>query len=325
MNNKCSGCGVNLQSNDPKNIGYVSSKDHNLCERCFRIKHYSDYQKVVKDENDIISILDSINKTNDLVVLVIDLMDMPKDLSLVNKNLNNDIILVLTKRDLLPKSLYEDKLKDYLPGNYADKIIVSSNNNYHFDELFDAINAHKKSNNVYVVGYTNAGKSTLINKVIYNYSDYESTLTTSFLPSTTLDAITIKINDNLNIIDTPGIIDNNNIINQMDSKDIKMIVPKKTIKPVTYQINTKQYFVVNKLLQLESSNNTLIFYMANQLPLKRLYLRTNTDNFVRHEINVAANNDLVISGLLFIKCIKKENIVVYTLKNVDVYTRKSLI
>lgn len=323
--NKCSGCGVILQTNDSKELGFASLKEHSLCERCFRVKHYSEYQKVVKDDKDIMSILQSINKTDDLVVLVVDLMDIPSDLSVINQYLTNDTILVLTKRDLLPKSLFEDKLLEYVNGKYVKKIIVSSINNYNFDELFESINYYKKSENVYVVGYTNAGKSTLINKLIYNYTELDSNLTTSFLPSTTLDTISIKINDELTIIDTPGIIDNGNIINHVDSKKIKLIVPKKTIRPVTYKVVSTQYFIVDNLMSLESSKNTLIFYMANQLPLKRLFKNIAFKDLVKHEINVKANHDLVISGLMFIKCMKDEKIIVHTLKDVDVYIRKSLI
>ena len=36
------------------------------------------------------------------------------------------------------------------------------------DLVFEKINELKTSENVYVVGYTNSGKSTLINKIIYN-------------------------------------------------------------------------------------------------------------------------------------------------------------
>ena len=48
---------------------------------------------------------------------------------------------------------------------------------------------YKNSSNVYFVGYTNSGKSTLINKIIYNYSDISSMITTSSLPNTTIDTI----------------------------------------------------------------------------------------------------------------------------------------
>ena len=180
--NKCKGCGTLIDNND-------------LCERCFRIKHYNDYKVESKTNNDFIPILENINKTNDLVLLVVDLFNIG-DLSLIRKYLKNDILLVLTKRDLLPKSVSLDKLYNYdYKIDFIDKIIISSNKNYNFDELLEKINRYKKTNNIYVVGYTNAGKSTMINKLIYNYSDLKTEITTSPLPSTTLNTIEIKLND----------------------------------------------------------------------------------------------------------------------------------
>ncbi|MEA1883106.1 MAG: hypothetical protein U9N62_01125 [Thermotogota bacterium] len=44
---KCHGCGVQLQSTDPNKIGYIPEstlleRSEPLCQRCYRIKHYSD-------------------------------------------------------------------------------------------------------------------------------------------------------------------------------------------------------------------------------------------------------------------------------------------
>ena len=50
-----------------------------------------------------------------------------------------------------------------------------------------------KNNKVYVVGNTNSGKSTLINKLIDNYSTIDNKkVTTSMYPSTTLDKVEIN-------------------------------------------------------------------------------------------------------------------------------------
>ena len=210
--NKCQGCGVLCENT--------------LCERCFRIKHYNDYKIVSKTNTDFIPILETINKSNDLVLLVVDLFNIA-DLSLIRKYMKNDLLLVLTKRDLLPKSVSYDKLYNYdYKIDYLDKIIISSNKNYNFDELLDKINKYKKSNNVYVVGFTNAGKSTMINKLIYNYSSNKTEITTSPLPSTTLNTIEIDLG-NFTLIDTPGLLSEGDIANYVSGNELKKIIPKK--------------------------------------------------------------------------------------------------
>ena len=307
--NKCKGCGLLIENDD-------------LCERCFRIKHYNEYKVVSKNNNEFIPILENINKTNDLVLLVVDLFNIG-DLSLIRKHLKNDILLVLTKRDLLPKSVSFDKLYNYdYKVDYIDKIIISSSKNYNFDELLNKINKYKKSNNVYVVGYTNAGKSTMINKLIYNYSDIKTEITTSPLPSTTLNTIEIKLND-ITLIDTPGLLDEGDISNYVSGEELKKIIPKKEIKPVTYQIKGNQTIVIDKYLQIEANNIDLTFYISNNLEIKRYYKNIPT-NLKKHIVEVN-KNDVVIKGLCFIKTNKKSVLNIYTLDKVKVFTRDSIV
>lgn len=324
---KCRGCGAVIQTVDKSMEGYSIKEDSLYCERCFRIKNYGDYKQVIKDNNEFLNILKRINDTKDLVVLVVDLFSISKKVLDITKYLNNDILLVLTKRDLLPLSLHDEKLlyyKDKIGIKSIDEVIISSNKNYNMDLLIEKINKYKKSSNVYVVGYTNAGKSTLINKLIYNYSDLDSDITTSILPSTTLNTIDIKLDDELTLIDTPGILDDGNIFNYLNGRELKYITPNKEIKPVTYQIKDMQYIMIDKYAKVVTSNNNLTFFFANNLKIERFYKDKKT-SFIKHTLNVDMNQDIVISGLGFIKVTKKGVVDVYTMDDVEVYTRDSLI
>lgn len=324
---KCRGCGAVIQTESKDKEGYSINPDNDLCERCFRIKNYGDYKLVEKDNSSFLNILKKISDTNDLVVLVVDLFSISDRILDLTKYLSNDILLVLTKRDLLPLSLHDEKLLSYknkLGINSVDEVIVSSNKNYNMDLLIDKINKYKKSSNVYVVGYTNAGKSTLINKLIYNYSDLECDITISILPSTTLNTIDIKLNDELTLIDTPGILDSGNIFNFLNGKELKYITPSREIKPITYQIKNTQYIMIDKYAKVVTSDNNLTLFFANNLKIDRFYKDKET-NLVKHSIKVDANMDIVISGLGFIKVTKKGIVDIYTLDGVDVYTRDSLI
>ena len=320
--NKCQGCGILLQTVDPKKIGYAISENDKLCQRCFRIKNYNDYKLVTQENKSFIDVLKKINQTKDLVLLVVDVFTL-NDLSIFYKYLNNDILLVITKRDILPKSLNDDKILNYFNYRCIDKILISSYKNYNFDYLFDLIKRYKKTDNIYIVGYTNAGKSTLINKLIYNYSNIKPIVTTSILPSTTLDTIKIKLND-LTLIDTPGLISKGNIINYLEPSMIKKIIPNKEIKPITYQVKEEQLFNVENLFKLKCSKVNLTFYLANQLEIKRQYKIIDLKEKYQ-QINIKANQDLVIEGLGFIKFTNDCIVNINCLKGVNVYTRKSLI
>ncbi len=318
---KCKGCGAFLQDSNDKIEGYTANINNDLCERCFRIKNYNEYKFIEKNNDDFIDILKDINKTKDLVVLLVDLFNVPFNLKQITEYLNNNILLVLTKKDIFSYKIQDEKFLSYNYGiNYIDSLVVSSNKNYNFDLLYEKINKYKKSNKVYIVGYTNSGKSTLINKFVHNYSKKNINITTSNLPSTTLNTLEIIINDELTLVDTPGILDNSNI----DVNLLKKVIPKKEIKPITYQVHNKQYIYIEDIIKIESSDNNLTLYFSNNLKIERKY---NDNKKILNEkvIRVKKNEDIVISGIGFIKVTKNETIKISTKNDYLIYTRRSLI
>jgi len=333
MIKKCIGCGSILQTKDITNDGYVREENYEvstLCERCFKIRNYGEYKVVEKSNKDFIPILENIGKTNDLVILVVDLFNVSNNLEQIKKYMNNDILLVLTKRDILPLSVYDEKLKSYfekLNMNVIDTVLISSMKNKNFDELMDKIYKYKKSDNVYVVGYTNAGKSTMINKIIYNYFNKDIEITTSMLPSTTLNSIEIKLSDSLTIIDTPGILNEGDLSNFVDIKTLKKITPKKELKPITYQIKSSQSIIVDDIARIDiTDNNSVTLYLSNALNIERTFTpKDKLSNLEKYDFDINDNQDIVISGLGFLKFVKKGHIVIYSLPNIDIFVRDNLI
>lgn len=333
MTKKCIGCGSVLQSEDIKKDGYVKQINYDistLCERCFKIRNYGEYKIVEKNNLDFIPILENIGKTKDLVVLVVDLFNISNNLEEIRKYIKNDILLVLTKRDLLPLSVYDEKLKQYFENinmNIIDTVLISSEKNKNFDELMDKIYKYKKSKNVYVVGYTNAGKSTMINKIIYNYFNQDLEITTSMLPSTTLNSIEIKLSDELTIIDTPGLLNEGDLSNFIDIKTLKKVTPKKEIKPITYQIKNPQSIIIEDLVRIDlKDKNSITLYLSNTLKIERTFKpKDRLTNLKKYEFDINDNQDIVISGLGFFKLVKEGHIEIYTLPNIDIFVRDNLI
>lgn len=322
MNSKCLGCGVVLQTTNNKNLGFTQNIDGKYCERCFRIKNYNEYQKVDKTVEEFYRIIEKINKTNELVLLVVDIMSVGIELKKLVSKLNQKPLLVISKRDIFSYKINDQKLLDLIDLPCLNKIIVSSNKNYNIDLLMKLLNKYKKGTHVYFVGLTNSGKSTLINKIIYNYTDLETTITTSMLPSTTLDTIEIKISDNLSLIDTPGIVDIGNISNYLDNKMLKKIFIKKEIRPITYQIKSKQYIFVEDFIKIECIENCdMTFYMSNQLKIDRIF-KDKEVGFSSREFCIDKACDIVINGLGYIYINKSTKINIFTYDNVEIYIRK---
>ena len=331
---KCMGCGVVLQDENILQEGYTTSLENDICQRCFRMKNYGEYQTVAKSNDEYLYILQSVGETKDLVLYITDLLNVDKDIEEVRKALPNKMILVLNKKDALPKSVKEEKLIQYFKDmnlDFEEIIVVSVNKNYNIDYLLKRIKFYQTSKNVYAVGHTNAGKSSLINKLIQNYSDKTQELTMSPLPSTTLNTITIEINDYLTLIDTPGLIDNGSILNVVDSKMVKKISPVKEIKPKTYQIRKNQSIIIEDFIRIDyvdGVKNSFTLYVSNALKVKRLLNASNRDdlkNLNKTTYQVKYGEDLVISGLGFVKMVDKCEIDVYIDQNVDTFLRKNMI
>ncbi len=326
----CKGCGAFLQTDNPLAIGYTKSLSNALCERCFRIQNYNEYQKVFKENSEFLPLLEEIGKTKSLVLLVVDLFQIPKDLTKITKVLHNPILLVLTKRDLFPVSLYEERLKMYfgdLSKQIVDTVVISSTKNYHFDDLMHSISRHQTTREVYVVGYTNAGKSSMINKILEDYTKTIPSITTSMLPSTTIQKIEMVIDDQLTLIDTPGLLEEGSLLDKIDAKQFKRVVPKKMIRPIVYQVKEKQTICIDEFAQIEfEKGNDFVFYFSNQLEIKRERKEKRKEDFpFQQTIKVSAREDVVLKGLGFFKSMKDDVFTIYLKYDVEIYTRKSLL
>ncbi len=330
----CHGCGVLLQDENILNDGYTTSLENDLCQRCFRLKNYGEYKVVSKTNDDYLSILKSVAKTKDLVLFIVDILNLETHINTVKEHLPNKMILVINKSDVLPKSVKEKKLIEYVKSldyDFADIVVISSNKNHNIDLLLSKIKKHQTSNDVYVVGHTNVGKSSLINQLIKNYADHEQELTISPMPSTTLEKLEIIINKKLTIIDTPGLITINSLVNYITDKQVKKLSPKKEIKPKTYQMRKGQSIIIEDFLRIdyiEGEKNSFTLYVSNDLKVKRLLVGARNNDLKdlsKKTMEVKYREDLVMMGLGFIKIADKSIIDIYHHKDIDSYIRKSLI
>lgn len=330
----CKGCGARLQDNNVLLEGYTNDLTNDLCRRCFRLKNYGEYQVVAKTNDEYLEIIKNVGKTKSLVLYVVDLLSIPEHLENIKEYLsNNKIILVLNKKDMLPLSVTDEKIIEYIEKTnedvFIDKVVISANKNYNLDKLMKLIKKHRVYKDVYVVGNTNAGKSTLMNKLIGNYSIDASDITISSMPSTTLDEIRVPFKDFV-LVDTPGLVDPHNIANYISDKNIKKISSHSTIKPRTYQIKKGQALIFEDFLRIdyiEGERNSFTAFVSNDIKIKRIngkrhdYLK----DLSRKEMNLKYHEDIVINGLGFVKTIIEGKIYVYVNQDVYVFTRKSMI
>jgi len=361
---RCIGCGSIIQSDNQKTPGYVPKSKLNednediVCRRCFRLKNYNEVTPIEITKEDFYKVVSEIGNTNALVVKIIDIFDIegsmiPQIAKLTN---HNDLIIIANKTDLLPKSIKSSKLLHHLKKIIGDNnlkpldiFLMSALKYKNIDAIVKKLIEYAGNRDIYIVGATNVGKSTFINTLLKAYADIsEDVITVSSNAGTTLDLIKIPIGDN-DIIDTPGIINDNQLTHYISQKTLKVITPKKEIKPKGYQLDENQTLFIGGLARidfLKGENTSFICYFSEFLKIHRTKLEKADDLYknhlgtllsppfqdepfklVPHTFKVIGKNkqDIVIPGLGFITVRGNITVKVYVHENVTPYIREALI
>lgn len=331
MNKVCIGCGSKLQTLDKNKEGYINPKVYEkatLCERCFKIKYYGEAY-VTDNPKDKTSLIKMINDSKKSVVYLVDTLTISKESLSVIDSLSNKVYLVLTKRDLLPKSVKNSKLKEYISNLtlIKDVFVISALKNNGVTELYnELIKNNEKS--VYVIGYTSSGKSTFINKLL-TLNGKSGNITTSSLPNTTLECINIKLNDKLTLIDTPGFVSENSSYNFIDVDIYKKLLPKSVIKPKVYTIKKDFMIILGDILRIENNSNedvNLVFYFKNEIKLNKMRSIRNKLLKDKDKLDVkVSDKDIILEGLGYIKVVGYANLTMYTLNKKMISVRNKMI
>uniref|UniRef100_A0A8C5P8P2 Nitric oxide associated 1 n=1 Tax=Leptobrachium leishanense TaxID=445787 RepID=A0A8C5P8P2_9ANUR len=226
---QCMGCGALMHSLDPSIPGYLPSEKYVhmleqsedlagdvICQRCFLLVHHQKALNVTVSQEQYRSIVSNIKTKEGLVIFMVDMLDIPNSifLDILDFVGDNKAVLVLgNKIDLLPgdSSGYLNRIKDRLKeyciraginknGKLRDVRLISAKTGYGIEELITALQGSwKYKGDVYLVGATNAGKSTLFNTLLQ--SDYSKAKASEIIkratispwPGTTLNLLKFPI------------------------------------------------------------------------------------------------------------------------------------
>lgn len=282
----CVGCGAKLQTENQEKAGYVKTIDDRevlYCKRCYRLKHYNEYPKITANPKIYDKMLDNIVEKNGLYLLIVDLFDFSGSFTktIINKLRGKHVIVVANKYDLLPKSVRTEKVVEWISAMCQKEFfkvdaihIVSSKKGYFIDELMSTVTMLRDGHDVYFVGIANVGKSSLINSLLKRFTPKtEDIIVTSPVPGTTLETINIPyFTDNKSFIDTPGLINKENIIDKVLPRSYKEIMPNNEIKPKNYMLSNDQVIFIGGLCYLEILTGTysnVTCYFSNNLLVHR--------------------------------------------------------
>ncbi|XP_068460304.1 nitric oxide-associated protein 1 [Clinocottus analis] len=221
----CAGCGAALHCVAAGEPGYLPSQKYTAlleegglagatCQRCHLLTHHHKALSLRMTPDQYRSVVSRIRPLSALVLLVVDLLDLPDSVvpdlaGLVGTN--KRVVVLGNKADLLPGDSpdYLQRIKRRLEGycrdaGFGDQVtdihLVSAKTGYGIEAMISSLQrSWRYKGDVYLVGSANAGKSTLFNALLE--SDYCKSKATDLIhkatispwPGTTLDLLKFPI------------------------------------------------------------------------------------------------------------------------------------
>ncbi|OMJ86168.1 hypothetical protein SteCoe_12371 [Stentor coeruleus] len=321
-----------------------------ICMRCFKISKYGTLPEVscaIDTKTPINSLKEIFEpiKHYSIIIKVVDIIDFNGSFIKEVYDLASDkkchLILVLNKFDALPVGAKETRIFQWAVNSTRGLIseqnicAVSSRTGFGFDKVIKLLRqlTEKIDRKIYVIGATNSGKSSFINKLseqcwnlpMEKYKKPSFELTTSSFPGTTLSPIEVPLKSlGVRIIDTPGIPTFSQVTFKIPPEDAKMLIPNKKINPIVLTATEEFSFWIGAMARIELiegdfkyltffvSQNTSVHKTKRELGLdvydrqagKLLWPKYDGEvEWIKHEAEVycvankRAARDIVIHGL----------------------------
>lgn len=165
-----------------------------------------------------------------------------------------------------------------------------------------AINSIKRNELIHFLGKSNTGKTSLINSLL-KLNKQNTKLISSPYINTTLDFKKVFVSKTHFIIDSPGFIDNSNILNYINTKHARLINNEKQVTKNFY-LNANQAIMIEKLAifnYLDGERCNFTFYISQELKLQRSKLENAMANFLNDEVlvNIKYNEEVELKEFKF--------------------------
>ncbi|KUK14084.1 MAG: 50S ribosome-binding GTPase [Synergistetes bacterium] len=264
---RCRGCGVPLQSDDPKRPGYIPPEKlddpRGLCQRCFKIKYYGEFRSVPVEDFPF----DEIAKNVDLICLIVDGVDIEGSWVLDRFREAKNIWVVVNKTDLLPFS--KEEIVKWLreEKGWSGKVfLTSSKKGWGLKGFWEELNFVYRGKKVAFMGVTNVGKSSLVGRLLGDES-----ITVSPWPGTTIDVVERKNEEGTIFIDTPGLVPSGRLYDLLCPDCQKKVIPSKKLSGKIFFLKSGKSLSLGGLSALTVLTGGLLLkpFVSYEVPLHR--------------------------------------------------------
>jgi ribosome biogenesis GTPase A len=288
-----------------------------VCARCYSLKHYGKVKSVEAEQLlpdfDVARCVGKAIQERQfrraILLVVVDLADFDGSLprltiqAMVAEYLNKNFTFVIAanKCDLLPKQATKTRLEQWVRKRIAQGglprpaavHIVSSHASTGIKTLLVDLqkslgagrsNSSDVTGDVWVVGAQNAGKSSLINamKKAAGIRYGRAEVTAAPVPGTTLGVVPVTqglVPNGCEMLDTPGVKHDYQITTMLGVDEVKMLLPRRQLKPRTYRLGEGSTIHIGGLARLD----------VTSVPGSTIYLTIWVSDEVRTHLGKTAN------------------------------------
>ena len=289
---RCYHCGAILQCENEDEKGYVVPESLHratpiqimYCDKCFEtMKAFNNSELEQKVDKEVLKILDDAFATDAYIIWVVDLFSFNGQLNseIAKKVKKLNVTVVGTKRDLFPLSVKDESLVQYLVERFNDYGIkpksvrlYGSSSKMDAKELIGAMNDARKGHDVYMIGNSTSGKTSIINRAMKGFENKTTRqIKTITYPGTNVSVLEIPLSRSSFFYELPGISQTTSAQGRLEKEVIRQITPKKAVKVTTRTMGVGDALMVGSLAAFEiikGKIGTYRFYAAEGVETRKV-------------------------------------------------------
>lgn len=289
---RCYHCGAILQCENENEKGYIIPESLHratpiqiiYCDRCFEtMKAFNNSELEQKVDQEVLKILDDAFATDALIIWVVDLFSFNGTLNseIAKKVKKLNVIVVGNKRDLFPLNVKDESLVEYLNTTFnaygikpKSVRLLGATNKIDSKELIDSVNTARKGHDVYMIGNSTSGKTSIINRAMKGFENKTSRqIKTITYPGTNVNVLEIPLSRSSFFYELPGISQTTSATGKLEKDVVRQIVPKKAVKLITRTMSAGDALMVGSLAAFEiikGKTTNYRFYSAEGVETRKV-------------------------------------------------------
>ena len=289
---RCYHCGAILQCENENEKGYIIPESLHratpiqiiYCDKCFEtMKAFNNSELEQQVDQEVLKILDDAYATDALIIWVVDLFSFNGTLNseIAKKVKKLNVIVVGNKRDLFPTNVKDESLMEYLADRFTaygikpkSVRLLGATNKIDSKELIDAMNTARKGHDVYMIGNSTSGKTSIINRAMKGFENKTSRqIKTITYPGTSVNVLEIPLSRSSFFYELPGISQTTSATGKLEKDVIRQIVPKKMVKVITRSMSAGDALMVGSLAAFEvikGKTTNYRFYSAEGVETRKV-------------------------------------------------------